>query len=132
MTNTTSQSVKSAIWSECLAGVIFNCGGYADKADHKQYHTQEVLTCPFHKLAHQIECHQRVKMVKTADQLVHSNLLRGHSNWLKGSLNVFIPFRQKYIFVKRPHYHVATNLGFLQANMTHEFTQQGGCIPLEG
>ena len=106
---------------------VCNCGGCADKADHQcvgeQYHTREVLTCPFHKLAYQIECHHRVKM---ADQLVHSKLLRGHSNWLEGSHNVFIRFRQKHIFVQRLHYHVATNLGFLQANMTHEFTQQGG------
>ena len=105
---------------------VCNCEKCEDKGDHEcegeNYHTREVLTCPFHLLAYRIECHERIKM---ANQLVHSVLHRGHSNWLEASHNVFIRFRQKHLSLERLHYHVATNLGLLQANMTHEFNQQG-------
>ena len=60
-----------------------------------------------------------------ADKLVHRVLKRGHSNWLEASHNVFIRFRPKHIYLERLHYHVSTNLGLLQANMTNEFNQQG-------
>ena len=88
----------------------------------KDYHTREVLSCPFHLLVYKIECHIRAKM---ADQLVDSTLKRGHSNWLESSHNIFIRFRQKHIFLERLHYHVATNLGLLQANQTQEYSQEG-------
>ncbi len=80
---------------------------------------KEVLSCPFHLLAYRIECHARVQM---ADKLL---LKRGHTNWMESSHNVLMTFRQKHIFIERLHYHVSTNLGLLQANMTHEYTQQG-------
>ena len=38
---------------------------------------------------------------------------------------MFIRFRPKHIFLERPHYLVATNLGLLQANQTQEYSQQG-------
>ena len=60
-----------------------------------------------------------------ADQLVDSTLKRGHSNWLESSHNIFIRFKQKHIFLERLHYHVATNLGLLQANQTQEYSQEG-------
>ena len=60
-----------------------------------------------------------------ADQLVHRELHRGHSNWLEAPHNVLLRFRQKHLSLERLHYNVATNLGLLQANMTHEFNQQG-------
>ncbi len=60
-----------------------------------------------------------------ADKLVDRVLKRGHSNWLEASHNVFIRFRPKHIYLERLHYHVSTNLGLLQANMTNEFNQQG-------
>ena len=60
-----------------------------------------------------------------ADRLVHPILKRGHSYWLVASHNVLSRFRQKHMYLERLHYHVATNLGLLQANMTHEFEQQG-------
>ena len=81
-----------------------------------------MLRCPFHRLAYQIECDERIKM---ADQLVHPELHCGHSNWLEASHNVLLRFRQKHLSLERLNYHVATNLGLLQANMTHEFNQQG-------
>ncbi len=60
-----------------------------------------------------------------ADKLVHKTLKRGHSNWLESSHSVFIRFRPKHISLEMLHYHVSTNLGLLQANMTNEFVQQG-------
>ena len=55
-----------------------SCGECEVKGDHqcegKNYHTREVLRCPFHRLAYQIECDERIKM---ADQLVHPKLHRG-------------------------------------------------------
>ncbi len=92
------------------------------KCEGKKYKTREVLKCPFHLLAYKIECYTRSKM---ADKLVDRVLKRGHSNWLEASHNVFIRFRPKHIYLERLHYHVSTNLGLLQANMTNEFNQQG-------
>ncbi|XP_064386971.1 uncharacterized protein LOC135335416 isoform X2 [Halichondria panicea] len=105
---------------------LCNCGECADKNHHecegKLYRTKEVLRCPFHLLAYKIECLTRTKM---ADKLVHPILKRGHSNWLESSHSVLIRFRQKHVFLERLHYIVSTNLGLLQANMTHEYQQQG-------
>ena len=105
---------------------VCSCGSCTDKnkpqSQGKDYHTREVLSCPFHLLVYKIECHIRAKM---ADQLVDSTLKRGHSNWLESSHNIFIRFRQKHIFLEQLHYHVATNLGLLLANQTQEYNQEG-------
>ena len=105
---------------------VCNCGKCADKnkpqCQGREYHTREVVSCPFHLLVYRIECHIRAKM---ADQLVDPTLKRGHSNWLESSHNVFIRFRPKHIFLERLHYNVATNLGLLQANQTQEYNQEG-------
>ena len=58
------------------------------KCEGTDYHTWHALTCPFHSLAYEIECHERAEM---AEQLVHPILKRGHSNWLKDAF-------------KRPYY----------------------------
>ena len=103
-----------------------SCGNCTDRENHEcegqEYHTREVLQCPFHLLVYKIDCLRRIKM---ADQLVHKTLLRGHSNWLESSHNVFIRFQPKHIYLERLHYHVSTNLGLLQANMSNEYEQQG-------
>ena len=105
---------------------VCDCGQCADKnqpqCQGKDYHTREVLNCPFHLLAYRIECHTRGEM---ANQLVHPVLKRGHTNWLESSHSVLIRFRPKHISLERLHYHVSTNLGLLQANMTNEYCQQG-------
>ena len=77
---------------------------------------------PFHILVYQFECNIRAKM---ADQLVHSELHHGHSNWLEASHNVLLRFRQKHLSLERLHYHIATNLSLLQAILTDGFSQQG-------
>ena len=105
---------------------VCSCGDCENKNEPKcegrDYHTREILSCPFHLLVYEIECHVRANM---ADKLVDPTLKRGHSNWLESSHNVFIRFRPKHIFLERLHYHVATNLGLLQANQTQEYSQQG-------
>ena len=74
------------------------------------------LECKFHALVYEIECQERADQVR---QLVHPILKRGHSNAVEASHNVLIRFRSKDIFIERLHYHVSTNLGLLQANLTY-------------
>ena len=93
----------------------FQCEG-------KDYRTRHLLSCPFHSLAYEIECHERAKM---SAQLVHPTLKRGHSNWLEASHNVFIRFRPKHINLDRLHYVVSTELALLQSNMTYMYDKRG-------
>ena len=88
----------------------------AIKCVGKPYHTKVKLSCPFHALAYDIECKERASQ---ADKLVHPILKRGHSNAVEASHNVLIRFRSKDIFLERLHYHLSTNLGLLQANLTY-------------
>ena len=69
-----------------------------------------------HVLAYEIECKERASQ---ADKLVHPILKRGHSNAVEASHNVLIRLRSKDIFLERLHYHLSTNLGLLQANLTY-------------
>ena len=89
--------------NECNDGDDLKCEG-------KDYHTRYALTCPFHSLAYEIECHERAEM---SEQLVHPILKRGHSNWLEASHNVFIRFRPKHIHLEQLHYVVSTELALL-------------------
>lgn len=60
-----------------------------------------------------------------SDQLVHSILKRGHSNWLEASHDVFIRFRRKHIHLEQLHYVVSTELALLQSNMTYMYEKCG-------
>ena len=82
----------------------------------KPYKTSVKLDCEFHALLYEIECMERAKL---ASQLVHPILKRGHSNAVEASHNVLIRFRSKDFTSERLHYHVSTNLGLLQANLTY-------------
>ena len=73
------------------------------------------MTCPFHALAFEIECHSRASQAK---QIIHEKLGRGHSNYPEASHNVLIRFRSKDKNLQRVHYIVSTNLGLLQSNMS--------------
>ena len=81
----------------------------------EDYHTKNPLTCPFHKLAYQIECYNRASQ---ASQIIHTKLGRGHSNYPEALHNVLIRFRSKDKYLQRIHYMVSTNMGLLQSNMT--------------
>ena len=81
----------------------------------EDYHTKNPLTCPFHKLAYQIECYNRAHR---ASQIIHTELGCGHSNYPEASRNVLTRFRSKDKYLQRIHYVVSTNMGLLQSNMT--------------
>ena len=98
------------------------CSGEDLKCEGKEYHTRCALTCPFHSLAYEIECHERAEISK---QLVHPILKRGHSKWLEASHSVFIRFRPKHINLERLHYVVSTELALLQSNMTYIYEKRG-------
>ena len=50
---------------------------------------------------------------------------RGHPNAVETSHSVLIRFRSKDISLDRLHYHVSTNLGLLQANLTYMHAKLG-------
>ena len=83
--------------------------------DGQEYHTKSPLTCPFHSLAFEIECDSRASR---AEQIIHPELGRDHSNYPEASHNVLIRYRSKDKNLQRVHYIVSTNLGLLQANMS--------------
>ena len=105
---------------------VCSCNHCEDKENFKcegqDYHTRLKLTCPFHSLAYEIDCHVRAQM---AEQVVHPILKRGHSNWLEASHNVLIRFRPKHINLERLHYELSTDLGLLQSNMTYMYELHG-------
>ena len=84
--------------------------------------TRSKLDCEFHSLAYEIECRERASQV---EKLVHPVLKRGHSNACEASHNVLIRFRSKDVALERLHYHVSTNLGLLQANLTYMHAKFG-------
>ena len=92
------------------------CGEGDVKCEGKAYKTRNVLTCPYHSLAYQIECEKRAQQ---AHDVIHPVLGRGHTNQNEASHNVLIRFRPKHSQITRLHYHVSTNLGLLQSNMTY-------------
>ena len=92
------------------------------KCTGKPYQTKNKLTCPFHTLAYEIECHERAPQ---APKLVHPILKWGHSNALEVSHNVFIRFRSKDVSLERFHYQLSTNLGLLHANLTYMHSKFG-------
>ena len=81
------------------------------KCDRKPYNTRIKLSCPFHSLAYEIECHERAAQAK---KLLHPVLKRGHSK-----LCYIIRFRSKDVALDRLHYELSTNLGLPQTYM-HE------------
>ena len=105
---------------------ICSCGNCEDneqlQCQGKDYHTRCPLSCPFHALAYEIECHDRALMSK---KLIHPIFKKGHSNWLEASHTVFIRFRPKHINLERLHYVVSTELALLQSNMTYMYQRRG-------
>ena len=92
------------------------------KCEGKPYQTRLKLDCEFHALLYEIECMGRASQ---ASRLVHPVLKRGHSNLVEASHNVLIRFRSKDISLERLHYHLSTNLGLLQANLSYMHAKRG-------
>ena len=105
---------------------VCSCGKCRDAGqleyDGKQYHTRQKLSCPFHSLAYEIELNHRAEM---AGDLVHPILKRGHSNLPEASHSVLIRYRHKHIQLERLHYHVSTNLGLLQSDLSYMHSKRG-------
>ena len=95
-----------------------SCGSCEDddvQCEGEDYHSKNPLSCPFHALAYEIECHNRASQ---SSQIIHPELGRGHSNYPEASQNVLVRFRSKDKYLQNIHYMVSTNMGLMQANMT--------------
>ena len=95
-----------------------SCGSCEDdnvQCEGEDYHSKNSLSCPFHALAYEVECHNRASQ---ASQIIHSELGRGHSNYPEASHNVLVRFQSKDKYLQSIHYMVSTNMGLMQANMT--------------
>ena len=91
-----------------------NCVDDNIQCQGEDYHSKNPLTCPFHALAYEVECHN---WVSQASQIIHPELGQGHSNYPEASHNVLIRFRPKDKYLQRIHYMVSTNMGLMQANI---------------
>ena len=105
---------------------ICMCHGCDDKKNIRcvgvPYKASMRLDCEFHAMLYEIECTDRAAL---ASKLVHPILKRGHSNACEASHSVLIRFRSKQIPLQRLHYHLSTNLGLLQANLTYMHARFG-------
>ena len=91
-------------------------GFYSElKCSGEAYHSAHVLTCQFHALPYEIECTQRAK---DAEKVIDPALGKGHSNLPESTFSVLTKFRAKNTNLHVKQYHTATNLGWLQPNMT--------------
>jgi hypothetical protein len=86
------------------------------QCEGKPYKTNVMLKCSFHSLLYEIELYERTLQAK---QLVHPVLKCGHSDTVEASHNVLIRCRSKAVALEMTHYHVSTNLGLLQSNLTY-------------
>ena len=83
------------------------------KCEGKAYKTRNVLTCPYHSLAYQIECEKRVQQ---PHDVIHHVLGSSHTTQNEAFHNVLTCFRPKHSQITR---FITTNLGLLQSNMTY-------------
>ena len=92
------------------------------KCQGQPYRSAHPLTCEFHALAYEIECAERAKK---ADEVIHPDMGKGHSNLPEATFSVLTKFRAKDTNLHQKHYEASTNLGLLQANMTWCFKVKG-------
>ena len=100
--------------------VVCTCGNCPDKDNitckGRPYCSRYQLTCNFHKLAYRVEIEHRASK---ASKLIHDELKTpGHTHVMEASHNILIRFRSKHIALERLHYHLSTDLGLLQANLS--------------
>ena len=96
--------------------MVCSCGLCSDpddlECDGKPYKSKHVLTCPFHALAYEFECHY---CSTRADNLIHLELGKVNTNIVEVSHNVLVRFRSKDWNIVCLHYEVSTNLGLSHA-----------------
>ena len=98
------------------------CGDGEVLCEGKPYHTKVPLTCGYHQLEFELECHKRADM---AEALIHPVLGKGHTNLPESSHSILITFRTKDVALGRLHYIISTNLGLLQANLSYMHRKRG-------
>ena len=62
------------------------------KCEGAPYHTKNQLKCEHHHLEYQIECERRAQ---DADNIIHPQMGRGHSNLCEAHFTVLPKFRAK-------------------------------------
>lgn len=92
------------------------------KCSGKEYQSTNILTCPLHALAYEIECSHRADHVS---KIIDPELGRGHSNACEATFSVFPKFRPKDVGLQRLHYQASTNLALLQTSMTYVYEKRG-------
>ena len=65
----------------------------------KDYASKNVLTCPMHALAYEIECNHRAD---DAAEIIDPDLGRGYSNACEATFSVFTKFRPKDVALQTP------------------------------
>lgn len=105
---------------------ICSCSSCSDeeelKCPGKTYESRNMVTCPMHALAYEIECHHRAN---DAADIIDPDLGRGHTNLCESTFSVLTKFCPKDTALHRLHYQASTNLGLIQACMTYLFTRKG-------
>ena len=83
--------------------VLCSCGNCEDNhaCEGNLYHTSNVLSCPLHALAYEIECCHRADY---ADEIIDPELGKGHSNACEATFTVFPKLRPKDIALQELHY----------------------------
>ena len=90
--------------NKCPSNESIQCEG-------KKYNS----TFVFHSLAYGIECNSRSEQ---AESVIDPDLGRGHTNQVESANSTLARFRSKHWNIHRMHYHVSTNLGLLEANLS--------------
>ena len=70
----------------------------------------------------EIECR---RINRKANDIIHDEMGRGHSNLPESKFNVLTRFRTKNINLHQLHYEFITNVGLCQSNMTFMFKFAG-------
>ncbi len=107
--------LKVCICGKCPKNGDLECEG-------KDYKTENMLNCPYHELAYEIQCHHRAQQ---AEDVIHRELGRGHTNQLESANSALIRYRRKSWNIQRTHYHVSTNFGLLESNLTFMHSVKG-------
>ena len=98
------------------------CGLWNIRCEGRSYKTANVLTCPYHSLAYEIECEFKARQ---AENVIHPELCKGRTSQVESAHSALIRFRQKSWYIRRLHYHVSTNLGLMESNQTFTINTRG-------
>ena len=70
----------------CTCG---NCNSDDIKCNSRPYQSKHILSCQFHSIAYEVECHKRASK---AESLIHPLLGKGNTNQVEASHNVLCAF----------------------------------------